>query len=82
MSIFGMEHQYGQGMSASAIEVGEKSQGGEGGRGNWGGLEEEFLERNMGTFKFGGGKHYIFQGNRTMASSRGTRVPHGTPSWN
>ena len=37
MSIFGMEYQYGQGMLASAIKVGEKSQGGEGGRDHWGG---------------------------------------------
>ena len=54
MSIFGTEYQYGQGMLASAIKVGEKSQGGEGGRGHWGGSEEEPLERNMGKFKFGG----------------------------
>ena len=43
-------------MSASAIEVGETYQWGEGGWGHWGSLEEEFLERNMGTFKFGGGQ--------------------------
>ena len=46
-------------MSASAIKVGEKSQGGEGGRDHWGGSEEELLERNMGKFKFWGG-HAIF----------------------
>ena len=28
MSIFGMERLYGQGMSSSAVEVGENSQGG------------------------------------------------------
>ena len=59
MSIFGMEHQYGQGMSAPDIEVGEKSQGGEGGQSHWGGSDEEFLERNMDAFKFRGGQHYI-----------------------
>ena len=35
--------------------------GGEGGRGHWGGLKEEFLERNMGTFKFWGGQCCICQ---------------------
>ena len=69
-------------MSASAIEVGEKYQGGEGGRGNWGVSEEEFLERNMGTFKLGVGQRYIHQGGRTMASSRGNLVPNVTPSQN
>ena len=82
MSIFGMELRYNQGMSASNIEVDEKSQGGEGDRGHWGGSEEEFLERNMGTFKFRGGQRYILQGDGTMALSQGTRVSNGTPSRN
>ena len=82
MYIFGMERQYGEVMSASAIEVGEKFQGGGIGRGHWGGLEEECLERNMGTFKFRGRQRYIFQGDGTIASSQGTRVPNGIPSQN
>ena len=69
MSIFGIELRYSQGMSASAIGVGEKSQGGEGDQGNLGGLEEESLERNMGTFKFGGNQRYILQGDGTMTPS-------------
>ena len=56
--------------------------GGEGGRGHWGGSEEEFLERNMGALKFGGRQSYILQGGGTMAFSRGTRVPNGIPSHN
>ena len=69
-------------MLASATKVDEKSQGGEGFQGHWGGSEEEFLERNMGTFKFRGRQRYIRQGDGTAASSRGTRVHNGTPSRN
>ena len=56
-------------MSDSAIKVGEKSQGGEGGQGHWVGLEEYVLEMNMGKFKFGGRQRYIIQGDGTMEFS-------------
>ena len=50
------------------------SQGREGGRGHWGGSEEEFLESNMGTFKFRAGNAIFARGTRQWHRLEGTKI--------